>query len=181
MRYFLVFILALAFPVHAQQLSDEYNIIGQMDTIYDGTETEFFIATRPEREDSFAEIKVFMGREMLQITGVSAAENGSYDNPMLSFTIGLNGNSLGMMNSLGVMEAGRDMKHPTEAIGIEGELEITNFSRSDGGTVSFDFNASAVRKVINDEWEQSPEDGMPHLPISGHVELVIPAEFIAES
>jgi len=180
MRYFLAFLLALALPVHAQQLSDEYSIIGQMDAIYDGSETDFFIATRPERGDSFAEIKVFMGREMLQITGVSADENGGYDNPMLSFTIGMNGNNLGMMNSLTVMEAGRDMQHPTEAIGIEGELQITNFSRTDGGTISFDFNASAVRKVLNDEWEQSPEEGMPPLPVSGHVALVIPAEFIAE-
>ena len=180
MRFLLLFILALAFPASAQQLSADYKVIGQMDTVYDGVATDFYVATMPDSGTSFAEIKVLMGQQMLQISGIRASEEGDYSRPILSFTISLKGDGLGMMHSLSILEAERDQKHPTETGMMDGSLQITNFSKS-GGTISFDFTASATRFVLDDAWDQTPEVGMGPLDVSGHVALEIPPEFIEES
>ena len=180
MRTLFVFLILLAFPAHAQPLSEKYNLIGQMDTIYGGAETTFYIATIPEDAASFAEIKRFYGKPMLQITGVSADANGDYTNPILSFTIALSGESLGGLHGLSVSEAGRGMRNPTETDGMNGSLQITAFSMS-GGAISFDFSAVATRMELDEDWEQRPQEGMDPLEISGHVALEIPAEFIEGS
>ncbi len=177
MRILLLLFLALALPAQGQQLSDQYNLIGRMDTVFDGADTPFYIATYPAGNTSFAEIKVVRGRPVLQITGISVAENGAHDRPMLSFTLSLNGDAPGRMNSLAVLEKGRDTRHPTEATSMDGTLTIDRFTRS-GGAIAFDFTATARRFVLDENYEQIPEDGMEPLEISGHVEVEIPPDFI---
>lgn len=180
MRYLFVFLLLLGVHAQAQQLSGDYPVIGQMDTIYDGAETTFYIATIPAKAKSFAEIKVFFGQRVLVITGVSVAADGGYATPMLSFTIPLSRGNPGVTYSLNIKEAGQDTKHSTEAENIGGGVVISNFSLSDGGAVSFDFSAVATRLVADENWDQTPEEGRAQLPISGHVSLVVPPEFIAD-
>lgn len=173
MRSIIVALFLLTFPASAQELSSDYKVVGQMDVVVDGEPMVFLIADALAHDRSFAEIKEFMGQKMLTVTGITANENGEYSRPMVSFTIGINSGVLGSISSIEYMEAGRDMKHPTEAEPFTDGLQITNFTMSDAAEISFDFTATLIRFVLDDDWNQTVEEGMPPVHLSGHVEFAV--------
>ncbi len=176
MRLFLSILLFFALPAAAQQLSDEYEVIGQMELTFNGDPTLLPIATMPELEVSFAEIREFMGQQVVTITGVTP-DNGAYGKPMVVFTISLSDDQAGYLSSVEIMEPGRDSKHPTES-GPSG-LTISNFSK-DGGKIEFDFSATLQRLVADDNWDLTPEPDMAPVLIEGNLVVDIPQAFRPE-
>ncbi len=181
MRLILTLFLLLASPAFAQELSSDYIPIGTMDMTIDGKDRVFHIATIPASDTSFAEIRFFFGQKTLTITGVSADDNGDYTRPMISLTMILSQYGSTGLASVGYFEEGRDSKHPTEANNIEtGKFEINSFTITDDGEIELDFTAEAIRLEADENWDLSPEEGMPPVIMSGHVSVTIPAEYREE-
>jgi len=180
MRFILAALICFSLPASANELSSRYEVIGQLDAIVDGEEMQMPIAIDLERDSSFADIKVFYGREMLSITAVTATEDGGWNSPAISFTIDLATGPLGGLTSVSMSEADRDHNHPTEATFPDGEREMTNFSITEDGEVAFDFTAELIRFELDEEWEQTPEEGLAPVVMSGHIFVVIPEQFREE-
>lgn len=174
----LIALFFLALPAAAQELSDNYNVIGQMDVVIDGVPTVLPIATMSEHNVSFAEIQEFMGKQVATITGVTP-EDGEYSHPMLAFTLSLSGTGLGFLNSVQLLEIGQDSKHMTEASLGHGNLSITNYNR-DAGAFEFDFTAELIRLVADENWDITVEEGKSAVRIEGHVSVNIPPAFWPE-
>ncbi|QGX97478.1 hypothetical protein EI983_03970 [Roseovarius faecimaris] len=177
MRFLILLLSFLASPLLAQSLSSDYEPIGRMEMVIDGTPRTFHIATIPAKERSFAEIKEYAGQKMLTITGVSVNDKGSYARPMISLTISLAQYGPKGLMSVDYMEEGRGSKQPTEANVGTGSLDMQNFSLSENGEVNLDFTAELIRMVADENWELSPQEGMAPVSMSGHVSLTIPPEY----
>ena len=179
MRFILAALIFFALPAFANNLSSRYEVIGQMDVIVDGEELILPIAVDLEAGRSFAEIQEFFGVRNLTISGVSVSEDGSWDRPIVSLMIGLGNGPFGGLSNVSLSEKGRDLQHPTEANIEYGKMEMTDFSITDQGEVELDFTAELIRFVLDEEYNQTPEEGLAPVAISGHVSVVIPAEFQA--
>jgi hypothetical protein len=180
MRFIIAALICFSLPASANELSSRYEVIGQLNAIVDGEEMLMPIAIDLERDASFADIKVFYGRKMLSITAVTATEDGGWDAPTISLTIGLSSDVLGGLVGVSMSEAGRDFKHPTEAMFPDGVFEMTNFSITEDGEIELDFTAELIRFELDEEWEQTPEEGMSPVIMSGHISVAIPDEFREE-
>jgi len=180
MRLTIAALICFSLPASANELSSRYDVIGQLNAIVDGEEMLMPIAIDLERDASFADIKVFYGRKILNITAVTATDDGGWDSPTISLTIGLSSSVLGGLASVSMTEAGRDFKHPTEAVFPDGVSEMTNFSITENGEIELDFTAELIRFELDEEWEQKPEEGLAPVIMSGHIFVVIPDEFREE-
>ena len=180
MRFILAALICFSLPASANELSSRYEVIGQLNAIVDGEEMLMPIAIDLEKDASFADIKVFYGRKILGITAVTATEDGGWGVPSISLTIGLSNDPLGGLASVSMSEADRDFKHPTEAVFPDGVSEMTNFTITEDGEIEFDFTAELIRFELDEEWEQTPEEGLAPVIMSGHVSVVIPSEFREE-
>lgn len=180
MRMLFAALLMLSLPAAGQELSDRYEVIGEMVVTLDGETMLLPVAMDLEKDRSFAEMKEFAGQKMLTITGVSANEAGSWAPPMVSLTIHVRGPQDGTLMSVQLSEAGRSYRQPTVAEPGVGTSKMQAFSLDENGAVALEFSAELIRMLVDAEYTQTPEEGQPPVVLDGSVSVVIPAEFRAK-
>lgn len=109
-RALLAVLIVLALPVTAQELSDRYQVFGEMAVTLDGTEMVLPIAFDLENKNSFAEIRPVYGKvRMLSVTGVTATDAGEWDAPMIALVIQISGSGKGTLVAIDLSEKGEAM------------------------------------------------------------------------
>ena len=178
MRTFLVALILLALPATAQELSDRYQVIGEMAVTLDGTDMILPIAVDLENKSSFAEIRPAYGSvRMLSVAGVTATDEGGWDAPVISLVISISGAGGGSLMAIDLVEKGRGNKKPTVADMEFGSMDLPDFSITEDGAVDFRFSGELIRTVLDDSFVQTPEDGQSPVAISGKVSVVIPEAY----
>ena len=126
MRTLLAALIMLALPVTAQELSDRYQVIGQMAITLDGTEMVLPIAVDLQDNRSFAEINSVYGSvRMLGVTGVTAADHGGWEMPVISLVVQISGAGSGTLMIIDLAEKGRVHRKPTVAeMGGSGSMDL---------------------------------------------------------
>ena len=126
MRTLLAALIMLALPVTAQELSDRYQVIGQMAITLDGTEMVLPIAVDLQDNRSFAEINSVYGSvRMLGVTGVTAADHGGWERPVISLVAQISGAGSGTLMIIDLAEKGRVHRKPTVAeMGGSGSMDL---------------------------------------------------------
>jgi hypothetical protein len=177
MRHLLAALILFAAPAAAQQLSDPFDVIGEMSVTLDGTAMVLPIAVDTERGESYATIKEFFGRKVLSVMAVTPVEVGGWDAPMVILTIQLGNGGQGRLQSIELIEKGRSPSQSIEAGGGNGSKDMTNFSIAEDGAVELSFSGELIRLVVDAEYNQKPEEGQPPVVMSGTVSMLIPQAF----
>jgi hypothetical protein len=178
MRILIAALIALAFPATAQELSDRYQVIGQMEVTLDGTEMVLPIAVDLEETKSFANIIARPSIRMLAVTGVTAADHGGWERPLIALAVRISGAGGGSLMSIDLIEKGRNHPKYTQASFLDafGSMDLPEFSITEDGAIDLQFSGELVRVVwANNEY--TPEEGQPPVVISGTASMVIPEAY----
>ena len=178
MRTLLAALIVLALPVTAQELSDRYEVFGEMAVTLDGAEMVLPIAFDLENKNSFAEIRPLYGNvRMLSVSGVTATDAGGWDAPIINLVIQIGGSGQGTLMTIGLSEKGRNNNKSTVANIEFGSMDLPEFSISEDGTVDFRFSGELVRTVVDSAYNQTLEEGQPSVKMIGTVSMTIPEAY----
>ena len=160
MRALLVGLIMLALPATAQELSDRYEVFGEMAVTLDGTDMVLPIAFDLENKSSFAEIRPLYGSvRMLSVTGITATDTGEWDAPMVALVIQIGGFGGGTLMAIDLSEKGRGSGKRTVADVEIGSMELPEFSITEDGRVEFHFSGELIRIVLDSDYNRTPRRG----------------------
>jgi len=180
MRTLLAMLIVLALPVTAQELSDRYQVFGEMAVTLDGTKMVLPIAFDLENKNSFAEIRPLYGKvRMLSVTGVTATDAGEWDAPMIALVIQISGSGKGTLMAIDLSEKGRSNAKRTVANIEFGSMDLPEFSISEDGAVEFRFSGELVRTLVDSAYNQTLDEGQPPVKMIGTVSMIIPQAYRA--
>ena len=181
MRYILIILTILAFPITAQAQSQESDLDGfeQLGTItasINGTPVVFPLGIVSEQRASTSVIYLERGQPVLRIGGGTFDTTGRYDLPTLNFRLPLEGGIPGeyaLITYFGRLGTETDPGLFAVAGSVMGGLVFSEFTLTDSGQVSFGFTASLVE--VDGDWEPIP--GKSPIVIIGQVAALIPPAF----
>lgn len=184
MRFILAFLTLFSLPLQAQELLPEYQVLGYIDLTMNGEETRYPVIAMPEQERSFAN-KYELHREdgiyKIRLAGVTVGEDGNWVFPMISVDITTHDNE--MFRSIYISYSTQSFRNDynfsastQEQTAVYGELV-----EEENGLVEFDFRGQLVHYDVGPETRVStPQEGKDAVEITGHVSVVIPAEYREE-
>ncbi len=162
MRSLLCALFMLALPATAQELSDRFQVIGEMAVTLDGTDMVLPIVVDLDNNRSSADIRPLYGSlTMLGVTGFTPTDQGEIGPPMITIVIQVSGGGAGTLMSIVLVEKGRSFRKPTEADMSVGSIELAEFSTSEDGTTKFSYSGELIRMVLDADQESTPEEGQP--------------------
>ncbi|MFV2001614.1 MAG: hypothetical protein ACC619_01385 [Paracoccaceae bacterium] len=178
MRFLAAILISLAFSATAQELSDDFQSIGEMNLMVDGIEMRLAVVIDLVNDRSFAEVRTLYGTEkMLNVAGVTPVDVGGFDFPMISFTITFNQAGRGNLMFIEMLEKGRQEFASTTAGAGLGRKELIGFSMDADGAFAFSFAGELLRTVYDDEYNQLPQEGQAPVIISGSVTVAVPEKY----
>ena len=178
MRTLLAALIVLALPATAQELSDSFDVFGEMAVTLDGTEMVLPIALDLNSNASQAEIRPLYGKlRILSVSGVTATDAGGWDAPIINLIIQIGGFGQGTLMSIMLSEKGQNKNKQTVANIEFGSMDLPEFSISEDGTVEFRFSGELVRTVLDSAYNQTLEEGQPPVKVIGTVSMIIPEAY----
>ena len=80
--------------------------------------------------------------------------------------------------AIDLSEKGRDNRKPTVAeIGGIGSMDLAEFSITEDGAIDMRFSGELIRMLVDDNYDQTPEEGQLPVVVSGTVSVVIPEAY----
>ena len=127
--------LALATPLAAAELSDQYEVMGTM-TAQIGDETLDLVIPYDIEDDSpYAEQKIIMGSFLtINLVGSQVAEDGTPGRPMLQITLQKQGDTMALLSTEVYDDQGYDAPLAMGADGGDGELVAFNLNEDNTTT-----------------------------------------------
>ena len=179
MRFLLLILTLFSLPLHAQEMSPEYQNLGYIDLVMEGEERRFPIVATAER--SFAN-KYELSREngifKIRLAGVTPSEDGNWEFPMV--TIDITTHEIEMFRTIYITYATESFRNDyifrastEDQTAVYGELV-----EGENGLVEFEFRGQLVHYDVGPESRIStPQAGKAPVEISGRVSVTIPAEY----
>jgi hypothetical protein len=173
-------LILLALPAAAQDLSSDYEQIGEILVTMDGEDMNFPVVVDLVQGSSQSFSRDGAGLNAMSVTGFLLNENGEPSSTVFSVGVVYRGTSLVMPMSAEFKEDGINSKSLAIADGELSSIVITDFVRSENNTFEFGFSGVLVRATYDESWDLTVDAEAAPIAVSGSVSVVIPAEFHSE-
>ena len=181
MRFIITALIFLAVPVAAQNLSSDYEQIGEILVTMDGEDMSFPVVVDLVQGSSQSFSIDSTGMNSVGVTGFLLNENGEPSSTVFTIGVVYRGTSLVMPMSAEFKEDGINSKSLAIADGELSSIVITDFVESENNTFEFGFSGMLVHATYDETWDLTVDEGAAPIAVSGSVSVVIPAEFHSES
>jgi len=179
MRFLLLILTLLSFPLHAQELLPKYQVLGYINMVMEGEERQYPVIALEDR--SFAnkyELSRDYGMFKYRIAGVSVRSDGEWDYPMISVDITTHDED--MFRSIYIVYSTETYRSDyvfrsstNDQTAFYGELV-----EGENGLVEFAFRGQLVHyDVDGDAGTFTPQAGKVPVDITGSVSVMIPEEY----